>query len=73
MSMNFIEKFQNIWNADLFMIDKNSVTVQKLVIALFILFFGLLIVRYTTKVLSKKLFRIHFKETTAAVTEKLLY
>jgi small-conductance mechanosensitive channel len=71
--MNFVEKFQNVWDAELFMIEKNSVTVQKVLIAFLILFFGFAIIKYTTKILSKKLFRIHLKETTAAVTEKLLY
>ena len=68
-----MERFQSVWNAPLFTVDQNSVTVEKLVIAVLILIFGMLIAKYGTKVLSRNLLRIRFKETTAAATEKLLY
>ena len=71
--MNFVDKVETIWNAELLVIDQNPVTVQKVAIAIFILIFGVVIVKYVTRVLGKKLFRSQLKQTTAAIIEKILY
>jgi len=71
--MQFFGEFQRVWNAPLFSVDQNSVTVEKLVVALLILIFGILIAKYLTRILSRKVLRIRLKQTTAAATEKLLY
>lgn len=71
--MNFIEEFRQLWNAELFVIDQNSVTVQKMVIAFGILVVGVLTVKYVSGILSRRLFRARFKETTAGAIEKIFY
>ena len=71
--MEFMERFLRVWNAPLFTVDQNPVTVENLTIAILIFIFGVVTVKYATKALSRKFLRVRFKETTAAATEKLLY
>jgi potassium efflux system protein len=71
--MNVIEKVQKIWNVEIFFIDQNPVTIQEVVIALLIFILGVLIVKYVIRFLRKKFLRIHLKQTTAEVIERVLY
>jgi potassium efflux system protein len=73
MFMDFIEKVQKIWNVEIFFIDQNPVTIQEVVIALLIFILGVLIVKYVIRLLREKFLRIHLKQTTAEVIERVLY
>jgi small-conductance mechanosensitive channel len=64
---------KEFWNLELWVIDGNGVTVQKLVVALFMLIIGLVFVKRIVLMVARRLlFRSHLKETTAAAGEKII-
>ena len=67
------DQFQKIWGFEVWVIDNNSVTVKKIVAALFILITGILIAKYFLYTISNRLISItHLKETTASTIQKIL-
>ena len=68
------DKVKGVWNFELWVIDEHSVTVKKVVIALFILAVGILIVKYVVRVIGKRLLpRARLEASVAAALQKMLY
>jgi len=64
---------QKVWDFEVWVIDNQSVTVRKLIVALSILIVGILVAKYFLRAIGKRLFSFtHIKETTASAIEKIL-
>jgi small-conductance mechanosensitive channel len=67
-------KVQDIWEIELWVVDERSVTVRKLVIALFILVAGMLLARWITQsIIRRILLRTRLDKSATAAIEKTLY
>ena len=65
---------QDIWEIELWVVDERSVTIRKLVIALFILVVGMWIARwFTHSVIRKFLLRTRLDDSATAAIDKTLY
>ncbi len=67
-------RIESIWKFELFVVDTHGITVGKVVIALIILVLGIILSRFFTGLVHKRLLS-HFKmsASTLAITEKLLH
>jgi small-conductance mechanosensitive channel len=66
--------FKKVWSFELFVINDKSVTVKKVITALFILIIGIFVLKRLIKALRNRVFpHSHIETTTAAIIEKLLY
>lgn len=66
------DEIQNIWNFEIWVIDNRPVTVRKLIVSFFILIIGILIAKYSVRILTKRLLSFaRLKETTAAAFQKM--
>lgn len=64
---------KEFWNLELWVIDGYGVTVQKLVVALFMLVIGLVFVKRIVLLVTRRLLkRTHLKETTIIAGEKII-
>jgi potassium efflux system protein len=69
-----MSKIYSVWTFELIVIDNRSVTVGKAIIAFLIATIGLFVAKRLTQVIHVRILsRVRFKESTAAITEKLLY
>ncbi len=68
------EKIESIWEYELWVVDERSVTVHKVVVALFILIVGMLLARWFTQYLVRRILsRTRLDENVTAAMEKMLY
>jgi len=64
---------KEFWNLELWVVDGNGVTVQKIIIAILMLIIGLVFVKRIVLLVTRRLLvRTHLKETTAAASEKII-
>lgn len=67
------QQFTEVWNYEVLVIDNNSITVQKIVMAFCILILGIIIAKFALIIATRKLLAaIHLHETTASTLEKIL-
>jgi potassium efflux system protein len=65
---------QNIWEIELWVVDERSVTVRKLVIALFILVIGILLTKwFSHSVIRRILLRTQFDKSATVAIEKFIF
>jgi len=65
---------QGWWNAELFVIDNQALTVRKIIIALGILTFGILLAGFFSRLLQKRLLApLRLSTSAAAITSKLIH
>ena len=70
--MDRMQGFGKIWNFKVLAIDKHPVTVGKLLIALFVLVFGIILAKYLLQAFANRLLaRSQLKETTASTIQKM--
>lgn len=64
----------SLWNYEIYAVEESSITLGKITIALTILILGVILVRRLTFILHRRLVgHIKINESTASITEKLLY
>lgn len=69
----FWRQASNFWNLELYTIGDSAVTVKKLTIAIFVLIFGLLFVRWITSVVSTKLLsKLPLQQSSRINLERIL-
>jgi len=71
---SFLGGAVSVWNYEVYVVDDRSITLGKIITALAILIIGIIIIRRFTIALHKRLVaRAHMNESTASITEKMLY
>jgi small-conductance mechanosensitive channel len=69
-----VARLESWWQAELLVIDEQALTVGKIIIALGILFFGIMFTRFLSRVVQKKLLiRLNISTSSAAITGKLIH
>lgn len=72
--MNATGKLLSVWNSELWAIGEHSVTVKKLFSALLILIIGIIAVKYSIRILKKRLLpRVSLEAGAVAAFEKIFY
>ncbi len=65
---------KSIWKFEVIAVDEQSITIGKIIIALFILVIGIIVTSLISRVLQRRILaRLHMSTSTAAITGKLIH